>query len=341
MYIKFIKIHSAYKVFNNRLVENFKKLLSRAVLQQRINYLFSSCDSIIMSIAQVIIYVLGGIEIINGKLSIGAFTIIINYLSKILDSSRFFLNLGKSYQDNLVSYKRIEEILKIVDEEQGNYILDEISSIEVKDLSFKYSSEYIVKNINLTFNKGNIYFIKGGNGAGKSTLIDLVIGMYIKSYDGEIFYNGINIKSIDMKQARQNNIAVTEQEPILMNDTLENNIYLNHAQKVDDIEYYLSVLGIDEYIHSLKKEEIIFNDSSSNISGGEKQKVSLLRAILKNSEVLILDEPTSAMDYQSKIKFLEYIKHIKLDKIIIIISHDEMIYDIADEVIELAKGIIV
>jgi len=133
-------------------------------------------------------------------------------------------------------------------------------------------------------------------------------------------------------------IGVTEQEPILIADTLLNNITFGQKYSNDRLYELIEILNLDNYISSLDNGlETIINEKSSNISGGEKQKISILRELLKNPEVLIFDEPTSALDSLSKIKLINYLQEIKTDKIIIIISHDEIIKNICDKIINIKQ----
>ncbi|KGM95771.1 hypothetical protein Z968_08265, partial [Clostridium novyi A str. 4552] len=181
-----------------------------------------------------------------------------------------------------------------------------------------------------------IYYIIGKNGSGKSTLIDLILGLY-PNYEGEIYYNDINIKEIDIESVRKNLISVTEQEPNLINTTLIDNFTYGFSQyDLGEIEKYCKKLSIYEFIINLpNKFNFIIGDNSSKISGGEKQKISLIHSLIKKSNILILDEPTSALDKHSVNQLKDILQDIKTNKIIIIITHDNDLLDIADSVIEL------
>ena len=336
--IKFIKVHSVKNIFIQRLDKSFDMLIKKLISSQKLSYLYTSCDLIIGLIAQLSIFLIGGFAIIDGKMTIGIYIVMANYFSMLMNSSRYFFNLGKTYQDNLVSYNRISEILEVPEQKQGNYEINYIESIKIKNLTFNYGEKNIYNNYNVEFKKGKIYGLIGRNGTGKSTLINLLLGLYINDYNGQISYNNIDIKEIDIYKTRLKNIGVTEQEPILIPDTLINNITLEKYYDINLIEKYINILGLDKYILSLENGlNTVINEKSSNISGGEKQKISMLRMFIKNPEVMIFDEPTSALDVESKEKFKNYINSIKRNKIIIIISHDSSIYDIYDEVIELNK----
>ncbi|HBB28044.1 MAG TPA: hypothetical protein DC000_02130 [Clostridiales bacterium] len=274
-------------------------------------------------------------------MTIGFYVIMANYFSMMMGSTRYFFNLGKSYQDNLVSYNRIKEILSIPIQVYGNYKIEEIKKIKVENLSFKYGEKNIFKSCSIEFKKGNIYGLIGSNGTGKSTLINLILGLYINDYEGQLSYNDVNIKEVDMFNARLKNIGVTEQEPILIPDTLINNITLEKNYDVNKINEFIDIIGLNNYILSLENGlNTVINEKSNNISGGEKQKISMLRQFIKDPDVMIFDEPTSALDIKSIDKFSNYLKKIKHNKIIIIISHDISVQNICDVIIDLNNNLI-
>lgn len=334
--VKFIKIHSIKDIFTKRLDNAFTELIKKLVSSQKLSYLYTCCDSIIGLIAQLCIFLIGGFAIINGEMTIGFYVIMANYFSMMMGSSRYFFNLGKTYQDNLVSYNRITEILSIQQQIHGNYEIENIDCIKVENLTFNYSEKNIFKNYCVEFKKGKIYCLIGHNGVGKSTLISLILGLYVNDYEGKISYNNINIKEIDLYQTNLKRIGVTEQEPILIPDTLINNITLEKDYDVRLINDYINLLGLDKYILSLENGlNTIINEKSNNISGGEKQKISILRQFIKNPDVMILDEPTSALDVESKEKLRIYLNSVKKNKIIIVISHDSFIQEFCDVVVDL------
>ena len=334
--VKFIKIHSASKFFAKRLDNTFSSLISKLVSSQKLSYLYASCDTTIGLLAQLSIFLIGGFSIISGNMTIGFFTIMTSYFSMMMNSARYFFNLGKSYQDNLVSYNRIIEILAIKKQNNGDLDLNSIDKISLENISFNYGDKSIFNSYNIEFKKGKIYNLIGDNGAGKTTLINLILGLYINDYSGNIDYNDINIENIDMYKTKLKHIGITEQEPILIADTLLNNITFGQSYNNNKLYELIDILNLDKYISSLENGlDTIINEKSSNISGGEKQKISILREVLKNPDVLIFDEPTSALDSLSKVKFINYLQEVKLDKIIIIISHDEIIKNISDEIVKI------
>ncbi|SHI11963.1 ABC transporter ATP-binding protein [Sporanaerobacter acetigenes] len=334
--INLIKLNSTFEESQKQLRTSFSTMFESLLKYTRISYIFSSSDSMTMIISQIIIFFFGGMEIINENLTIGQFTIIISYFSMIMGCISYYLNLGKSYQDALVSYNRLEEILNETKEINGDKRINSIDTIVLKEVCFSYDdTNNIIDNFNYTFKKGNIYGIIGQNGTGKSTFINLILGLFNNYYKGKIYYNSIELKKLDMYHIRKRIIGISEQEPALINDTIGKNVtYGIDIYNYDDIEEVLKSLNLDINKFQDGLNTNIY-EAANNISGGEKLKISLARTFLKNPDMIILDEPTSALDVNS-IEKLEFIlKEIKKDKIIIIVTHNRDILDILDEIIDL------
>jgi len=350
-YIKIIKVNSAQSQINDRALETFKDLKNKTLHNQKLTYLYSGLDGFVSTIAQILLFVVGGLQVLEGNFTIGMFTVFSSYFNMMLSSSRYFFGLGASYQQALVAYSRITEILSHKKESLGTRVISSIDRIELKDVGFSYVDEdsaakgdvkrMVVKDFNAKFSKGKIYALIGVNGAGKSTIINLIIGLYIDEYAGNITYNGIDIRNIEMKLARKNLIGFAEQEPQLINDSIEYNLFLDtYAGKCDsnkpvsqDISKYSDILNMTDFISTNTLDSVI-DERATNISGGEKQKIAILKVLTKNPDVMIFDEPTSALDLHTTEAFIKHLQQIKKDRIILIITHDEGVKSLCDAVIE-------
>ena len=336
--IRFIKLHSLFENFSKRLSKNFNNLMLNSLRYQKANYVFSGLDQVVTMVAQMVLLLIGGIEIINGRLSIGQFIIISTLFNKMIGAVRYFFGLGQNVQDNLVSYNRLQELNKIAYEPNGTQIVNEIHTIELKNISFSYGNEVVFQYDNIFFERGKIYGILGENGTGKSTMLDIIVGLQIGNYNGLVLYNGISMDKIDMYKLRENHIGVSEQEPTLIADTvafnvspLNENALALYNNKLDDL---VDILGLNNYLNTLPNNiNTDISENSANISGGEKQKLSILRTLVKNPDVVILDEPTSALDIGSKDKLRKYLVKISKNKIIIIVTHDHEFLDINNDII--------
>lgn len=334
-YIKQIKIFSLFSSFIYRLNYAFNKTINNAYKYQNSSYFFSSLDTVILSLAQIFLFIYGGLKVISGKISIGSFTIISSYFGMMLSSIRYFFSLGKNVQDVMVSYERLYELINIKSESLGLIRFESVDNIEIKNVSLVSKNKIIISDFNANFAKDRIYVINGDNGSGKSTLINLILGLFIDEFKGDIFFNNTSIKDIDMYYLRQRCIGITEQEPILFEDSIIYNIFLDeNKDKSNNLSNLINILNFSDFLETLPSGiETKVCEKAATFSGGEKQKIALLRALIKDSDVLLLDEPTSALDSISSDRLMNYLKTIKKNKIIIIVTHDKRFLDVADDII--------
>lgn len=249
----------------------------------------------------------------------------------------YYLNIGKSFQDSKSSFERIQELLNISEELNGEVFLENIDKIELKDITFKYGDNPILSNFNYSLKKGKIYYIKGHNGTGKSTLLNIIIGLIKEFESGSVYYNNIDMKELDIYKIRRELFSVVPQEYILEDAELEE--ILNNITEARELKSNLQYKGVMDDVHKLiKKINIKVSKNEKNTySGGENQKLSIVKAILKKSEVLIMDEPTSALDIEGTEILKEILMKLKVDKIIILISHEESMEEISDMILDLDK----
>lgn len=182
-----------------------------------------------------------------------------------------------------------------------------------------------------------LYGISGANGVGKSTLLEILLGMYPDDTTGSVLYNGIDQLEIDRYALRVKNIGVAEQEPPILEDTIEANLMLlSPGQDTDKVNKYIDALGLREMVSMAPNGlETILDECRQNISGGEKQKIAIIRLLLQNPSVMLLDEPTSALDRASRSALIEILQQKKRDHIVIVVSHDSDLLEACDAVIEL------
>ena len=336
--MKYLKTHGLFVFFSQRLKKSFEILYKKMINNFKATYIFSNLNMIITLVINIFIIFYAGLQIIEGKMTIGSFTIISTYFSNIVAAITFFMALGSSYQEMIASQNRLIELVNIKTENNGTVYINDINQIVIKSLTFTYDGDLqLFKNLSIQLNKGKIYSIKGRNGTGKSTFVNALIGLFQNDYLGEIFYDNINIHDLDMYRIRKNKIAISDQEPQLLNSSIMENLILD-SSNIDnaEVDYWCKKLGIYNKILSADDS---FNENiaekSMNLSGGEKQKISLVRTFLKDAPLIILDEPTSALDIQSVSTLIDILEQIKKDKIIIIITHDEKLLRCADSVIDI------
>lgn len=318
----FVKVHSLHDFFKNRLQNAYIMFQDSFMRYQKFSHFFLSLDKMVMGIAQIVVYYICAIEIFNGNIALGSFVIIAGYFKQLMNAISYYFNLGRDYQESLVSYRRINELMNWDSEQIGENVVHSVESIKFENFGFSYNEDALLGKIQFEFQKGKLYSLSGRNGVGKTTLILSLMGLFTKEMEGNIYINNLPIEQIDMVTLRSRIFGYSDQASTVIYDSIKNNLEFNNVSN-NKLKEIVEILGLNHYINkSTEGLDSIINEQSKNISGGEKQKISIARALLKDSQILILDEPTSAMDMQSISRLLNYLHKLKLDKIIILVSHD-------------------
>lgn len=279
------------------------------------------------------------------SLNAGDFIAYIAIFSQLIQPLKALSNASYNIQKGSASIERIESLInenvEIKEPENPVPLTQFASQIELKNISFKYEDQYVLKNISLTIKKGQTIALVGSSGAGKSTLADL-IPRFIDATEGEVLIDGINIKEYSLHSIRSL-MGIVTQEAILFNDTIANNISLgveNAEQK--DIEQAARIANAADFIQ--KKEEGYetgVGERGTKLSGGERQRLTIARAVLKNPPILILDEATSSLDTESERLVQDAINNLMSNRTSIVIAHRLSTIRHADEIVVLTKGEIV
>ncbi|MDX8335653.1 ABC transporter ATP-binding protein [Candidatus Cetobacterium colombiensis] len=285
----------------------------------------------------------GGEKVNVGKIKIGEIVALINYMTMILFSLNALSFLFSLLSKTIVSYERINEVLGEKIENQSEDILDSSNSkiaIEFKNVYFSYgeNSPWVLENINFVINKGDTVAIIGGVGSGKSTLINLIPRFYDVS-SGEILIDGFNVKNYSLKNLRQK-IGIVMQKTFLFSQSIENNIKWGKSlANQNEIEKVIEMAQGNEFIKNLPdKYKTMVAKGGMNFSGGQKQRLSIARTLIKNSEILIFDDSFSSLDFITESKLRKEILNLKGDKTIIIISQRISSIKKADNIIVLDNG---
>lgn len=332
--LSYVKRNTLYHEMSNRLNCSFENLLSASLHSVSVDYLFTNLNQVVIILAYLCIIGIGGYKVTTGALSIGLFSVINTYFNMMISSVSYFVGIAGSYQDTKISFQRIQKILQTPDEDKGNLLPESIYQVEVKDFSLQYGSHIILSHCNVTFRVGCIYGLRGQNGTGKTTLLNAIVGLFSGEVSGSIHYNGIEINQLDMPALRRQKVAYIEQNPVMLNMSVRDYLHFGIEQSQAVSENQKRLLKVWDIGYLLDKE---MNENGSNFSGGEKQKLSLVRALSKESSLILLDEPTSALDKLSTAKLIDLLQDMKSQAIIIVVSHDWDILEHCDEVIDLAS----
>ena len=261
---------------------------------------------------------------VTGRLLIGDITAYIECIEHIKSgSNEIFDNIGNMLEQSMyIGF--IFEFLEI-SEFKGNEEFDigEIYKIEIKDLSFKYNTTYVLKNINMTLNKGDSIALVGENGSGKSTLIKLIMGFY-REYEGTIKINDIDIKKIN-KTGYYQKIGCVFQDYTKFEDSIRNNIRFGNIKtdNTKSIENMLEITHMKERVDEIGGLDTIVGKwfGKEDLSIGEWQRISICRAAFKQANLYILDEPDASLDIFRQEELIETYKNTFKSAIRIFITH--------------------
>lgn len=344
--LRIIKAFAAEKKMNQRfdkINSSYREHIKRVNIRQQMAHPMSEFLGTLMI---VIVLWVGGILVLNyGTLSGPSFIYYLVMLYSIINPLKEFSKAGYNIPKGLASMERVDKILKaeiaINEPEHPHRIKTLEHSIEFRNVSFRYSDTWVLKNINLTIEKGKTIALVGQSGSGKSTLVDL-IPRYYDVQEGEVLIDGINVKDLKIHDLRTL-IGNVNQEAILFNDTFYNNITfgVDHAS-MDDVKRAAKIANAYDFImESEDGFDTNIGDRGGRLSGGQRQRVSIARAILKNPPILILDEATSALDTESERLVQDALDNLMKTRTTVAIAHRLSTIRNADEICVLHEGRIV
>ena len=290
----------------------------------KVNKIFALLMPLFMLVvyfAQIAIYSIGGSNILDAftntttpSISIGKITQATTYIVMICFALMQFGMMFASIARASASAKRINAVmdcpLEIVDGNIDVTTIKEVGTIEFKNVSFAYpeSNEYVLENLNFKINKGDTVAIVGATGSGKTTLVNLITRFYDVS-EGEVLIDGVNVKEYSTKDLR-NKIAIALQKAELFAGTIKENIKWGKLDATDEeVIEAAKIAQADSFINEKKdKYDEFVEEKGTSVSGGQKQRLSIARAIIKKPEILIFDDSTSALDLITEAKLYQAMK---------------------------------
>lgn len=340
----------------NRTIKNFgteqkeidefkiknRKVKNKNMNIQNVNINYNNKVTFLPYCMQLLLIIFGGIFVMKGYTTIGEFIIINSFINTI---KKPFIELSgfiNEWQRFKVSVSKIRKLLNTNSKIKnlGKLELNSWNDITFDNVSVKYNNKQVIENINISFKTNKTYAFIGKIGSGKSTIGKLLLRL-IESSSGRITIDGIAINNYTLESLRKN-IGYVSQTPFLFSDTIANNVsFGNENLTKEEIIDYLELVKAN-YIFDLPNNiDTVIGENGVNLSGGEKQRLSLARAIAKKPSILILDDITSALDFETELEINNNINNLKYECTKIIIAQKILSVKNADTIFVMDDGKII
>lgn len=300
--------------------------------------IFSDMSSIVVN---TMIFGLGFLFAFRGLMSIGKVIAFIQLGNYILEPVRNLAPLISNRKAAIKLIERLSEEVEKTEEKQEGIILQDFKNdIEYRNLNFAYGEDKtVLYNVNLRFEKGKSYAIVGGSGSGKSTLLKLLLGHNL-DYEGDVLIDGIQIKDIDL-DSLYNNISIIQQDVFLFDSSIKNNITMFSPFDENKVKDAMEQAELTSLIEE-KGDHYSCGEGGKNLSGGEKQRVSIARCLVRETPILLMDEATAALDNNTALMVENKILGIdNLTRIIVTHRFNEVIMKKYDEIYVMNKGTVI
>ncbi|MGG7143357.1 ABC transporter ATP-binding protein [Clostridium nigeriense] len=341
-----IKAFSKEESEKERFKEATIELANASINVGKISALLNPITYMIMNIAIIAILWYGGIRVNIGSLTQGEIIAFTNYITQILLSLIVFSQLVVTLTKGATSANRVLEILNIkssITDNEFKYNVEKENNnslIEFRNVSFSYkdSNEYSLKDINLSINKNETIGIIGGTGSGKTTLINLIPRFY-DTNNGQVLIKGIDARNYNLKELRSL-IGIVPQRAVLFKGSILDNLkWGKEYATLDEVTEALEISQSYSFIESLEEK---YNSpvlqGGKNFSGGQKQRLTIARALISKPEILILDDSSSALDFTTDANLRKALKEKTKDMTVLIVSQRASSIKNADKIVVLDNG---
>ena len=345
--LRIIKGFNAIDITDRKFQEQNSMLTRIMIRLFRKRDLASPMSEFLSTLVLVVILWFGGQLVLseNSSLEPTVFIFYVVVFSQLIVPAKAITEAYYNVQKGVASAERIQEVLEaeeVITEKPHAISKTEFNqAIEYNEVSFAYQTDKVLKNINLTIEKGKMIALVGASGSGKSTLVDLLPRFY-DCTNGEIRIDGIPVKDLRIDHLR-GLMGIVTQETILFNDTVFNNIAFGMLNvKPEDVAAAARIANAHEFIENMPKGyDTNIGDRGTKMSGGQRQRISIARAVLKNPPIMILDEATSALDTESERLVQDALFKLMKNRTSVVIAHRLSTIQNADEIIVMDKGEIV
>ncbi len=292
------------------------------------------------------VVLIGSIQVLKGAMTPGDVLVFASYLTNMYKPIRNLAKLSAKFSKATVSAERIAEILELEPEIQDRP--DAVDAVNLKgkivfdNVSFDYGDgKGVLKNVSFTISPGQQVALVGASGAGKSTIVSLILRLY-DPQEGSVFIDGVNVKNYRLESLRSE-IGMVLQDTVLFGATVRENIsYGKPDASLEEVEDAARLANAHHFVTALPEGyDTVLGERGNSLSIGQRQRICLARAIIRRPSILILDEPTSAVDAESETLIWDAVNHVRNGKTAIVIAHQFSSIRRADQILVLKEGQIV
>ena len=346
--MKIIQAFGRESFMHKKLKDHAEQFGNAFIVANKVSMTFNQLSVLITAIAAATIVTLGSLRGLNGSLSIGDIFIFLGYLTALYGPVQ---SLATAIGGAIAIGARGKRVIDILDSDEivkekphAAAIHYPKGDIEFRNVSFGYGStlqQPVLKNISFRVQPGQVVALVGATGSGKTSIISLLSRFY-DPWDGSILFDGTNISDLKLHSLREN-ISLVLQDPFIFPMTIAENIaFGNPDASFEEIVEAAKASQANDFISKLPEGyETMISEAGSSLSGGEKQRISIARAFLKKAPVLILDEPTSAVDALTEAKIFEALNDFAKGRTVFLISHRLSTIRHADQIITIKDGQVV
>jgi ABC-type bacteriocin/lantibiotic exporter with double-glycine peptidase domain len=323
--VSLIKSFSSEMRTVGHLISESRKAFQISLEQSTVGSVAQLIISSTPGVARAFVLAVGAYWVIQGEWTLGALFAFQAYLGYVFSPTQYLATANLDLQDARASLERVSALFEIVPEEntgEGRKIEKLSGAIEFRNVSFSYDSrEPVLKNISFLVRPGERIAIVGPSGVGKTTLISLILRFY-KPSSGEIYFDGRAASEFDVKALRQR-IGYVSQNPLLLSGTIMENLrYGNLETNEEEVFRAAKVADIHDFVYHLPRGyESEIGQRGINLSEGQKQRLSIARALVKNPDILVLDEPASALDSVAEKSIFQSLPDFLQDKTLFVVAH--------------------
>ena len=345
--IKEIRVLNAESVFTEKYNASQKEFCNLGLKYVITTAAYSSLTSIASVLGHVIVLLCGTLAVYDGKMSVGTLISLNSIVALLYSPVERIVGFNRVLQAFKIEMAKLNDVLrknisldnpkKSVDYCIQSNSPKEETILGLSNVSFSYGERHILEGVCLNFEPGKTYAIVGENGSGKSTLINLITGLLVPSR-GNVFFDGINIHN-NLEQFRSH-IGYVPQDTMLLNESIESNItFCRNAVSEHALEEVLHICEVDVIMKTNSMSiDTVIGEKGNKLSGGQKQKIALSRALYRKPKLLIIDEGTSNIDSDTEERILKRVKSVYPGMTIIIVSHRLSTVRKADRIIVLDKS---